>query len=115
MLEQDLIRRCFINDAPLRGSVFDAGTVLVQDCLFAGEVPAMPASFLARGRQQAYVGTRFAFTASLLLNTCPDQVPAEWTPVDGRTREVSQHRSPYGMKRLVIKTGHFLVILCLLV
>ena len=83
---QDDIQRCFINNTPLMAEgYFYAGTVMVWDCLFAGPVPAMPASVLTTGDQQAYAGTRFAFTA-VLLETCLKQVPAEWVGMPGKSR-----------------------------
>jgi hypothetical protein len=85
-VRQDVIQRCYLVNTSLKGSYFEAGTVLIWNCLFAGAVPEMPAGFLATGDQQANAVTRFVFPAGLLKGTCPRQAPVEL----GRMPSVSQ-------------------------
>jgi hypothetical protein len=82
---RDDIERCFINNAPQKGSVFEAGTILLRDCGFAGRVLRMPAGFMTTGDQQTYAGTQFIL-AAVLQETCPQQVPVEWTPMPRESR-----------------------------
>ena len=67
---RDVIERCFFANTTLRGSRFQDGSVLIRDCLFEGEVPAMPVSFTADGVQQGNATTQIVFDTGSLLETC---------------------------------------------
>jgi hypothetical protein len=85
----------------------------------------MPESFLTTGDQQAYIGTLFIFEAGL-LETCPEQVPAEFVPMASpsatptatmnetlATRAASGRWNPYRSTRRII-TGAGLVFVLLM-
>jgi hypothetical protein len=66
---QDLVGSCYFVNTGLGGSLFDAGTVLVVSCLFAGEIPSN-ASFILTGIQVSFTSTEIKFDTASMLPTC---------------------------------------------
>jgi hypothetical protein len=87
---QDILERCFFANTTLMGSEFLEGSVLLLNCLFAGDAPPMPSSFLTAGSQQGNTVTRIEFDTASLIATCGGLDPA--TPAE--TPTTSQAATP---------------------
>jgi hypothetical protein len=96
MNETRLESCCFIN-AKLRGDTFMAGSVLVDSCLFAGEVQTA-GRFITTGVQIGFTSTEISFDTASLLPLCdeygkfhtpkgPETPRRTGTPVTGEGRE----------------------------
>ena len=99
---RDTLERSFFGNTTLKSSTFQAGSVLICDCLFAGPLEVMPANFTATGAQLAYAGTRINLANPSQLETCPVQgeaafdpmaSPAE-SPVPSKTRSAMPSETP---------------------
>jgi hypothetical protein len=69
---QDVLEACFFAATPLRGTRFAAGSVLLQNCLFAGEVLST-ASFVPTGVAIPFASTEVAFDWAELVDSCPPE------------------------------------------
>jgi hypothetical protein len=92
---QDVVGRCFFANTTLKSSVFDGGSVLMRDCLFAGAVPAIPASFTTEGSQQPNTATTIAFDTASLLETCGGPP----MPTPGASQEETPKATPSSSQR----------------
>jgi hypothetical protein len=106
---QDVLMFCYFINTNLTGNLFIGGSVLVDRCLFAGAVPAMPMSFILTGAQRSYTSTRISFDTASLLPTCGG--------IGGlSSRMVNKSHSgpgPYASSRLIVRMGFFCVFLAL--
>jgi hypothetical protein len=67
--EEDLVISCYFANTNLRGSLFESGSVLVDSCLFAGEVQST-AEFILTGVQVGFTSTEICLDTSSLPPTC---------------------------------------------
>jgi hypothetical protein len=102
---QDVVRFCCFVDTNLKGSLFNSGSVLVDSCLFAGAVPAMPGSFIMTGAQIGYTSTGISFDTASLLPTCGG--------IAGLRKESPAGTGPYASSRLIVRMVLFSVFFAL--
>ena len=89
---RDVLARCFFSNTPeLKASTFSSGSVLLEDCMWAGPVPGMPASFTASGVQVSNMFTQLVFDARWMLETCGGPAPTK-TPDATRTEDFLDSR-----------------------
>jgi hypothetical protein len=95
---RDVLMFCYFVSTNLIGGWFGGGKVLVDSCLFAGAIPAMPESFKLKGVQIGYTSTRISFDTASLLPTCgrigglPSQVVKKSPAGTGSVRVVPVDR-----------------------
>jgi hypothetical protein len=69
-LAQTTVSFCYFADTNLSGSEFVGGSVKVESCLFAGEVPTMPEHFSTEGVQISFASRELTFDTGSLLPPC---------------------------------------------
>jgi hypothetical protein len=68
---QDVLEFCFFADTDLKPYMFQGGSILLLNCLFAGQIPtAYWAAISTTGSQRLYATTQFEFDEGSLLETC---------------------------------------------
>jgi hypothetical protein len=87
---QTRLESCYFVNTKLRGNPFYAGSVLLDSCLFAGEVQSTE-SFIPTGVQFGFTSTEIKFDTASLLPLC-DQYGKFHTPK--RTETPERTRAP---------------------
>jgi hypothetical protein len=96
---EDVCEACFFDGTRLRGNRLLAGSVLLDGCLFAGEVPAFDAGFNTTGDQVGFTSTALEIDTASLLPTCGGVVTgfptatATPSPSPGRTPAATGSRT----------------------
>jgi hypothetical protein len=87
----DIVQYCFFEETDVCGATFVAGSVLLEDCGFAEEVPSLPRHCLTTGIQQRFTGMTLVFVEESGLPTCAENgvfvVTAAPAPVQPRDRK----------------------------
>jgi hypothetical protein len=96
---QTRLESCYFDNTKLRGDRFDAGSVLVDSCLFAGEVQSAE-SFTMAGVQISFISAEISFDTASLLPLCgkygkrkrPKRTgtPATWQGVQGESMRATR-------------------------
>jgi hypothetical protein len=92
---QDVMESCCFVNTSLRGTAFWAGSVVIDRCLFAGEVQST-ASIVPTGVQVGFTSTETSFDTASLLPTCGGvglpPTPRETGPTE-TSEETSKERT----------------------
>jgi hypothetical protein len=88
---RDLMKSCCFIKTDLRGNAFRAGSVVVDSCLFGGEVQST-ASFIPTGVQKSFAWTQISFDTASLLPKCDEYGKLE-TPEGTRTPQGRRSRT----------------------